>query len=66
MRVFVNGQAKDVQEGLTVEGLVKVLGVRREGIAIELNREIVPKSRYSQTLLRPEDRLEIVTFVGGG
>jgi sulfur carrier protein len=66
MKIIVNGQEKQVKEALTVEGLVKELGIRLEGTAIELNREIVPKARYAQTVLKPNDRLEIVTFVGGG
>ena len=66
MKVFVNSQEKNVMDGLTVEGLVKELGMRREGTAIELNREIVPKARYAAMILKPNDRLEIVTFVGGG
>jgi thiamine biosynthesis protein ThiS len=66
MKVFVNGQERDVADGMTVEALVKELGIRREGTAIEVNREIVPKARYAQTVLKPNDRLEIVTFVGGG
>jgi sulfur carrier protein len=66
MKIFVNGQEKEVAEGLSLEGLVKALGIRREGTAIEVNREIVPKARYAETTLRPNDQLEIVTFVGGG
>ena len=66
MRIFVNGQEKEVAEGLTVEGLLKALGVRREGTAVEVNREIVPKARYAETMLKAGDQVEIVTFVGGG
>ena len=66
MRITVNGEEKDVREGLTVEVLIKELGIRREGTAIEVNKEIVPKLRYGSTLLKPGDRVEIVTFVGGG
>ena len=66
MRIAVNGEERDVREGLTLEGLIKGLGIRREGTAIEINRQIVPKSRYAETTLKPGDRVEIVTFVGGG
>ena len=66
MRITVNGEEKDVREGLTVEVLIKELGIRREGTAIEVNKQIVPKLRYGSTLLKPGDRVEIVTFVGGG
>ena len=66
MKIVVNGQEKDVAEGLSVEGLIKELGIRREGTAIEVNREIIPKARYADTVLKQNDRLEIVAFVGGG
>jgi thiamine biosynthesis protein ThiS len=66
MRITVNGEEKDVREGLTVEVLIKELGIRREGTAIEVNKQIVPKLRYGSALLKPGDRVEIVTFVGGG
>lgn len=66
MKIIVNGQEREARDGLTVEGLMKELGVRREGTAVELNQEIVPKARHAETLLKAGDRLEIVTFVGGG
>lgn len=66
MTIFVNGKEKVVRDGITLEGLVKELGIRREGIAIEVNRQIIPKARYAETVLKANDKLEIVTLVGGG
>lgn len=66
MRVAVNGEPREVEEGSTVSDLLASLGIRPEGVAVELNREIVPKSRHGSHRLAEGDRLEIVTMVGGG
>ena len=66
MKVTVNGQTKEVSEGLTLVQLVRELGLERNPIAIELNRHVVPRDRHGDTRLAEGDRLEIVTLVGGG
>jgi len=62
----VNGEPKSVPEGLTLDQLVRDLGLERNPIAVELNRQVVPRDRHGETRLAPGDRLEIVTLVGGG
>jgi sulfur carrier protein len=62
----VNGAAKIVPEGCTLTELVRDLGLERNPIAIELNRQVVPRDRHGETRLAEGDRLEIVTLVGGG
>ncbi len=66
MHVAVNGEAREVAAGTTVEGLLALLSLPAARVAVERNREIVRKAEYSATLLAEGDRLEIVTFVGGG
>ncbi|HUK87091.1 MAG TPA: sulfur carrier protein ThiS [Terriglobales bacterium] len=66
MRLYLNGEERQVAEGLTLAALVEQLGFKADRVAAELNREIVPRERWAQTLLRDGDRLEIVHFVGGG
>ncbi|MEO0981186.1 MAG: sulfur carrier protein ThiS [Pseudomonadota bacterium] len=66
MRIYVNGEARDVAEGLLLSELVATLGGDPRGVAIERNREIVPKSEHGRTALGEGDRLEVVQFVGGG
>jgi sulfur carrier protein len=70
MQILINGDAREVAEGLSVAALVAELaaavGRDPRGFAIERNLEIVPKSLHGTTLLAPGDRLEIVQFVGGG
>jgi len=64
--IVLNGEPRAVADGTTVAALVAELGLSPRQVAVEHNREIVPRSAHAQTLLRDGDRLEIVTFVGGG
>ncbi|MDX2013916.1 MAG: sulfur carrier protein ThiS [Myxococcaceae bacterium] len=66
MQIVVNGERRDVPEGTTVSSLVSALAIAQHRVAVELNEEVVPKARHAETRLRDGDRLEIVTFVGGG
>ena len=66
MRLTVNGEAKDVPDGLTVRGLVEHLGLVEGPVAVEKNREIVPRADHASTTVSPGDVIEIVHFVGGG
>jgi len=66
MTLTVNGESKSVADGLTLAQLVRELGLERNPIAIELNRQVVPRDRHGETRLSDGDRLEIVTLVGGG
>ncbi len=66
MNVIVNGKAMDLPEGLTLDGLLARLNVRREYTAVALNREVRPKDQYARSVLRDGDRVEIVHPMGGG
>lgn len=66
MRVVVNGTPKDVETGATIASLLASLGVDARRIAVEKNREIVPRAEHATTPLADGDRVEIVTMVGGG
>jgi thiamine biosynthesis protein ThiS len=66
MRIVLNGEERQLSEGLSLAALVEQLGMKADRVAAELNREIVPRERWPQTLLRDGDRLEVVHFVGGG
>jgi sulfur carrier protein len=63
--VEVNGQVREVPEGTTVLALVELLGLRGP-VAVERNREIVPRARHAETVLAAGDVVELVHFVGGG
>jgi thiamine biosynthesis protein ThiS len=66
MRIHLNGQDHDLPGPMTLAGLVERLGLDARKIAIERNLEIVPRSTYAATILVEGDRLEVVSFVGGG
>jgi sulfur carrier protein len=66
MRIVVNGEPVEVREGLTLEGLLEQLAVRRPHTAVALNREVVPRARHGQSVLREGDRVEIVHPMAGG
>ena len=66
MKIFVNGQAREAPDGASVAELLAQLELADKPVAVEVNLELVPKSRHAQTRLAPGDRLEIVTLVGGG
>lgn len=70
MKIMLNGETLDIAAGTTVAMLVQRLsqetGRDPRGIAVERNREIVPKSEHVLTVLEEGDRLELVQFVGGG
>jgi thiamine biosynthesis protein ThiS len=66
MNVTINGESRDVPDGLNVEGLLLVLGLGLDRVAIERNLEILPRTAWNVTQVRPGDRYEIVHFVGGG
>jgi thiamine biosynthesis protein ThiS len=65
MNVTINGETQIVSAE-TLSAFVEHLGMKPDRLAIELNREIVPREQWAQTPLRDGDRLEIVHFVGGG
>lgn len=66
MQITVNGNARELPAGLTVAGLIELLGYAGKRVAVERNGEIVPKSRHADTSLQDGDQIEIVVAVGGG
>ena len=64
--VVVNGESRTIPAGTTVAALIAQLGLGDRRVAVERNREVVPRAAHAATLLAEGDRLELVTFVGGG
>ncbi len=65
MHLIINGESREVPAG-TVSDLLQSLSIDPARVAVELNRDILPKAQYSTTPLQDDDQLEIVQFVGGG
>lgn len=66
MNIIVNGQTRQVADGLTVAELLDELKLATRYVAVEVNLEVVPRQSHAQRQLADGDRLEIVTLVGGG
>jgi len=66
MKIFLNGQPHECAAAITVAGLLADTGHGERRVAVEVNREIVPRSRHAQHELREGDRVEIVQAIGGG
>lgn len=66
IRLYVNGEEHRVPPGLTLLDLLRKLELPATRLAVERNRDVVPKERYDAVQLEDGDRLEIVTLVGGG
>ena len=66
MQIQLNGEGREVPDGLSVPGLLEHLGLNPARVAIERNLEILPRAQWPVTQVAPGDRFEIVHFVGGG
>jgi thiamine biosynthesis protein ThiS len=66
MNLIINGEDRQFDSTLTISALLERLGMKSDRVAVELNRELVPRERWTGTQLSDDDRLEIVHFVGGG
>jgi thiamine biosynthesis protein ThiS len=66
MEITVNGQPRQVVEGITITQLLDELQLSGKPVAVEVNLSLAPKARHAEHHLAQGDRLEIVTLVGGG
>lgn len=66
MHIIYNGEEKSVMDALRVQDLLEAQGLGGRRVAVEVNGELVPRSRYGEHRLREGDRVEVVFAVGGG
>jgi thiamine biosynthesis protein ThiS len=66
MNLIINGEDRQFDSALTIAGLLERLSMKPDRVAVEVNRELVPRERWATTQLSDDDKLEIVHFVGGG
>jgi thiamine biosynthesis protein ThiS len=66
MKIRVNGEEREIADGLSLARLLEELQIRAGRVVVELNRNIVSREAHDTTLLKEGDALEIVHFVGGG
>ncbi len=67
MKLQINGEDRDFSlSPPTLAALVETLGMKPDRVAVELNRDIVHRDLWAETILKEGDKLEVVHFVGGG
>ena len=66
MKISVNGKPMEVEAGLSVEGLLTLLNVKREFTAVAVNRDVTRRADYGTVRLSDGDKVEIVRPMGGG
>ncbi len=66
MKITLNGESKNIPDGLTVEGLLQHLDIKPGRVAVEINEGIVRKATYADVRVKDGDRIEVVQFMGGG
>ena len=66
MNILLNGESKQVADGITATQLIEQLGLQDKRLAMEVNMEIVPRSTFDNYRFQPEDKVEIVLAIGGG
>lgn len=66
MQIIVNGNPTEVPDGTDMAGLIDQLELSGQRLAVEVNEELVPRSRFGEHRLAPSDRVEIIHAVGGG
>lgn len=66
MKIQLNGQERQFEVSLTISALLEQLGLAGHRVAVEVNREIVPRSRHDEHRLQDNDRVEVVRAIGGG
>jgi sulfur carrier protein len=66
MTVAINGERREIPDGLTVAAMIEHLGMPLDRVALERNRDILPRTQWKSTQVQLNDSFEIVHFVGGG
>ncbi len=66
MKITINGELREIPDGLSVEALLRHLEMIAERVAIERNLDILPRAKWQETAVQADDRFEIVHLVGGG
>jgi thiamine biosynthesis protein ThiS len=66
MSIFINGKKEGLEEGTRISDLLKKKNVRPGVVTVELNNAIIKREEYSRTMLKDQDRVEFVYFMGGG
>ncbi len=64
--IHLNGKKEEIENDMSVSGLLEAKKIRPEVVTVEVNDKIIERDKYRTTLLKPDDRLEFVYYMGGG
>ena len=66
MHIHVNGEGREITEGSSVSDLLAALELQADRVAVEINLKIIDRSEFDRYVLHDDDRIEILSFIGGG
>jgi len=66
MKIQLNGEKKNISAGTTIRSLLEQVNLNQEHLVVEVNLEIIPKENFSSHILKENDRVELIHFMGGG
>jgi len=66
IKIKINGKLSTINDNLTLSNYIKKLQIPLKKVAIELNQEIIDKNKLNKIILKKNDKIEIVHFIGGG
>lgn len=66
INIIVNGEEREISPRMTIDELLREIGIAGKAVAVEVNKEIVPKSHHRIRIVKDGDQIELVTLVGGG
>ena len=66
IQIELNGEAHEIARGSNVQDLIASLGFSGQALAVAVNRQVVPRAKWQEREMQPEDRVEIVRAIGGG
>lgn len=66
IRIFLNGECHEIEDRVSLDGLLDLFSLPRQRVAIELNKQVVRRQDWQSELIEDGDRIEVVHFVGGG
>jgi sulfur carrier protein len=66
MRVAINGKLEELKEGINVENVLLNYKIKPEGVVVELNQKIIKRDEWQKIIIKENDIIELISFVGGG
>ena len=66
MNIFINGKVSEVKKNINIQDILRMNNISDENIVVEINRTIISKMHWDDTIIEENDKIEIITAVGGG